>query len=247
MTKIIQQIFESYKLAAVFFLVAFPLACLPIVFEGLQHIAEVKIGMFAGEGGDNITDNGKAIRLFFGSLKVFSIIAVTVFIARFYVHGQSVRRALQFSASAKKAVMVGCLFMAAALVAVFYAGPALLRFITPDISETRATLIPLLVLFLAGFPLQSKMNGWMARIFDDAPLSEAQNKSLNKTMKGGFNVVIIAAFLPLMALHYFLNIQAMGGTAAQLWGLLTIDSVVVGLLACLLGSALYVVYRDGRK
>jgi hypothetical protein len=247
MKKLMSQTAESYRLAAVFLVAAFPLVCLPIFFEGLQHIAEVRLGMFAGEGSSELSETAQAIRLSFGALKVISIIATTVFVTRFFLHGKNVRRALQFSATAKKAILVGCLVMVVAMVLAFLVGPAFLRFLKPDISAAKAMLIPFLLLLFAGFPLQNKINGWMAYVFDDTPLSDMQNKSLNKAMKGGFSAVILATFLPTMVLHYFLNMQAMGGTAAQLWVLLTLDSFVVGVLACLLGASYYVVYRDGRR
>ena len=115
-----------------------------------------------------------------------------------------------------------------------------------DATAAQKNVLPILAVMVLGFPLQSKMNAWMARVFDDTPLSVHENKALNKAMMGGA-LVTIASVLPLMVGHYYLNTLAMGGSALALFVLLTLDSVVIGALAALMGAAFYVVYRDVRK
>ena len=39
----------------------------------------------------------------------------------------------------------------------------------------------------------------------------------------------------------------MGQTLPKLWMLLTLDSILVGVLAALMGAVFYVVYRDARR
>ena len=45
----IAKVMEPYKLAMFFIYLAWPLALLPVFFEGLQHYAEYKLGMFQAE------------------------------------------------------------------------------------------------------------------------------------------------------------------------------------------------------
>ena len=98
-----------------------------------------------------------------------------------------------------------------------------------------------------GFPLQNRMNAWMASVFDDSPIAKEENRDLNKAMMGGMSPVIIIAILPIFVLHYFLNMAAMGQTLPKLWMFLTLDSILVGVLAALMGAVFYVVYLDARR
>lgn len=63
-----------------------------------------------------------------------------------------------------------------------------------------------------------------------------------------FLLLFAAAFAPAMALHYALHGLAFGRPTALVWMLMALDSLVVGLLAALVGAAFYTAYaafRDG--
>lgn len=66
-------------------------------------------------------------------------------------------------------------------------------------------------------------------------------------MLGEFSPVMVVSFFPALALHYALNILAMGQGGFLLSFILLIDSFLVGLLAALLGSSCYVLYKDARR
>jgi hypothetical protein len=55
----------------------------------------------------------------------------------------------------------------------------------------------------------------------------------------------VAAFWPASTLHSYAHTLAIGAEPALVWTLMAADSLVVGLLAALLGSALAVSYRLG--
>ena len=112
-------------------------------------------------------------------------------------------------------------------------------------SKKQKALLPLLAVLMMGFPLQNHYNRWMAAVFDDTPISKQENKNLNKAMMGGMPVIIVV-IVPFMVIHYLLNMKAMDQALPTLLGLLTLDSLVVGLLAALMGATLYVIYRDAR-
>ena len=70
MSRAFKQIIESYRLTFIFIISALPLVCLPIFFEGLQHIVEVKLGMFTASDLESFGDEAQKKRLFFGIFKV---------------------------------------------------------------------------------------------------------------------------------------------------------------------------------
>ena len=191
-------------------------------------------------------DKQQNIRIGFGVFKVLSLAAVFMFLPRYFIHGRDVKRAVRLTASARLAVGLGTAGMIAMVLWMFVIGPAVVGMFKADATAAQKNVLPILAVMVLGFPLQSKMNAWMARVFDDTPLSVHENKALNKAMMGGA-LVTIASVLPLMVGHYYLNTLAMGGSALALFVLLTLDSVVIGALAALMGAAFYVVYRDVRK
>ena len=136
--------------------------------------------------------------------------------------------------------------MAAFVLWLFLLGPWVFGLLIENASANQRTLWPLIIGVLMTFPLQGLMNRWFATVFDDRPLSQQENQSLKKAILGMMIPVTIATIGPLMALHYFLNIKSMGQPLHNLWLLLTLDSLVAGVLATLMGATLYVIYRDAR-
>lgn len=246
MKTIISQTGESYRLAALFCFAAFPLFCVPVLFEGLQHIAEIWLGMFSAGAAENFTAEDQNIRLVFGVLKMLAITAMFAVVPRYFIHGRNMKAALSFSNDAKRAVLFGILFMILGVVMIFVVGPRVVELLIEGATAKQKMAYPLLAFLLLGFPLQMKMNNWLTRIFDDEPLREGDNKALNKAFKGGLSPVFLLSVLPLFVLHYALNTWAMGQTMALIVPLLGLDSLVVGLLAVLMGASTYVVYRDAR-
>ena len=247
MLRFIAQIIESYRLTFVFILAAFPLLCIPIFFEGLQHIAEVKLGMFAATGLEDFSDEAQRKRILFGAFKVLSLVATIIFLPRYFIHDRDIKRTLQFSLKARWVLSISFIIMVFVVLWMFILGPWIIGKLLENASIKQKTLLPLLAVLLMGFPLQNRMNAWMASVFDDSPIAKEENRDLNKAMMGGMSPVIIIAILPIFVLHYFLNMAAMGQTLPKLWMFLTLDSILVGVLAALMGAVFYVVYRDARR
>ena len=59
--------------------------------------------------------------------------------------------------------------------------------------------------------------------------------------------MIILSILPMMIVHYGLNIWAMGKPLGLVILSLSADSLLVGFLGVLMGATTYVVYRDVRQ
>ena len=247
MPRFIAQIIESYRLTFIFILAAFPLLCVPIFFEGLQHIAEFKLGMFAVTEPEDFSDEAQNKRILFGIFKVLSLVATIIFLPRYFIHGRDLKRTLQFSPKARRVLSIGFMIMVFVVLWMFILGPWIIEILLDNASIKQKTILPLLVVLLMGFPLQNRMNAWIATVFDDSPIAKEENRSLNKAMMGGLSPVIIITILPLFILHYVLNMASMGQTLPKLWMLLTLDSILVGVLAALMGAVFYVVYRDARR
>ena len=247
MKKIISQTGESYRLAALFCFAAFPLFFIPVFFEGLQHAAEVWLGMFEQNRADVFGADEQKIRLMFGALKVLSLMAVFAFVPRYFIHNQSVKKALSFSPKAKMYIATAFLGMVVLVVWVFILGPNLVSMVYTGATPTQKMLIPLVMVLILGFPMQNGMNKWVTQVFDDAPLRSGENAALNKAFKGGASPVIIVSILPMMILHYGLNIWAMGQSLGLIVVLLIADSLLVGFMGVLMGASAYVVYRYARK
>lgn len=247
MPRFITQIVETYRLAFVFMLAAFPLACLPILFEGLQHIAEVKLGMFINPEVRNFTNADQNKRLVFGVFKVLSLLAVAILLPRYFIHERDLKRTVKFSLKALKSIFIAFIISALAVLWIFVLGPMGVSLIIKDASNQMRMIAPMLFIIVAAFPLQSLMNKGMAKVLDDMPLSETENQAMTKAMMGGFAPLMILAIAPWMVLHYMLNIKAMGQSLPTLWAILTLDSVVVGVLGALMAAAIYMIYRDARS
>lgn len=247
MLKYSQLIKESYYLAFIFLVFAFPLAVVPVVFEGLQHIVEVNLGMFTPPEIKTFDPVKWNIRIGFGALKVMSILLSIILLPRYFINNRNIRQSLHLSVSAKKAALSAVVVTVISVLWAFIIGPWLLSLLDSSIAFMKRVLLSLCLWVGAGALMQSHVNNWLAKIYGEAPLLEQENKAISKVMLGGFSPVIVASFFPALALHYALNIFAMGKGFFLLSILLFIDSFVVGLLAALLGASCYVVYKDARR
>lgn len=247
MTKIsesIFQIFESYKLAFIFFTIAMPLAMIPILAEALQHYAEFKLGMFSLSKGAVLENHKQAIRLGFGVVKVLAIFFTALVLPRFFLHGRNKRIALSFISKSKSDLTRGLIYVLLSMLWLFAVGPAALSLVMPSLSEGKVLLLSFGALFILSIYLVKPTNNWIARLWGLSLPTATQHKAMNKAIYGiGFFVQIVVIF-PAMALHYWLGFNAMGASGVTLATILLLDSVVVGFLACLLASCVFVLIRD---
>jgi len=210
----------------------------------LQHFAEFKLGMFALEKGDVFSDQKQAIRLVFGTVKVLSIFFIILVLPRFFLKNQSQKSAMSFSKQNVSGLFKGLIFTLAMMLWVFWIGPNVISFLLPSLSQLKALLLLLLSPFLAAFVFSKSYNNWVAGLWDMPSPTAVQNKEINRALYGPGFIVQIATIFPAMGLHYWLGFNAMGATGATLAIILAIDSVVVGALACLMASCIFVLFRD---
>ena len=247
MTKIsnlFHQIIESYKLAFIFIAAAIPLALVPVLGEALQHFVEFHLGMFALEKGDSFSDQKQAIRIGFGLIKVISLMFIILILPRFFLKNRSRGDALSLTKKNTSAIFKGIIAMTVMMVWIFLIGPIIVSFFMPSLSTLKMTLLLLLSPFLVGFIFTKSVNNWMAGLWGLPSPTAAQHKEINKAIYGIGFIVQAAAIFPAMALHYWLGFNAMGAAGFTLATILIIDSVVVGILACLMASCIFVLFRD---
>ena len=236
-------------MATVFLVAGFALASTPMLTEALQHFVEYRLGMFNSADGI-VGESERNLRLAAGSVKVLSIMAIAIILPRYFLHGSSLKKALAFSATARRTVFLATLIFLGLFAFTFYLGPILIEYIVDagiDIPTNWQRLLPLLIGLMILFWVQTKYAGAMATMFDDEAMSEAEAKRFNRLSGGQFLPVALVTVLPLMAIHYQLNFMAVDQGLAALATILVVDSMVVGMLACLLGALSFVIYQAARE
>lgn len=88
------------------------------------------------------------------------------------------------------------------------------------------------------------VNNWITSLWGLPLPTPAQHKDIIKDLYGLGFIVQAAAIFPAMALHYWFGFNAMGQSGVILATILVLDSIVVGVLACLMASCIWVLIRD---
>ena len=199
------------------FLIACPLlAMVPVVVELVQHVVEVKLGMYDSLAAAKAAD-GHPLRMAFGFVKVMALVVPGYWVARFLAW-RDPALAARWDGRAV-ALFAGVVAYQAALA-------ALQLFVLP---RTGAVLLGC---FAVGSVVSALLVGWSAA----APLGEAAlgpraSLRLMAPRLVWTIVFMFAAMLPLMIVHYGLAAAAILGPKPLLWPVLIIDSLLVTWLA----------------
>jgi len=207
------------------FLLACPLiALIPIVAEFVQHVVEMRAGMYAGPEGARAAEMDPG-RMAFGFVKTLAICLIAYPATRFYASGgnAAIARRLDPRAVRLFAVVFALQTLLSALGLFAFGGAIAVGFFVFTL-----VFMPLLSRFVAAAPL----GAWIG------PPASIRQMAPQLPWAIAFNVI---AILPLMALHYALGIGAVfaPGDAAK-WALLVLDSLVVGWLAAALVAVTWV-------
>lgn len=202
------------------FLLACPLlAAVPVVVEMVQHLAEVRLGMYDSLVAAKAAD-GHPVRMAFGFAKVLSLTLASYWVMRWLAWRDPAlaerwdRRAVGLFVGVLAYHMI---LSAIQLFALPRTGAALLGGFLLS-----AVLGPLLAAWGVAAPLGNPAVGPIASIRLMAPrlLWSA--------------AYMLAALLPLMVVHYALGAAAIMGPRPLLWPALIADSLLVGWLAALM-------------
>ena len=221
---------DTYRMGARTALVAPGLLALIVLPEFAQHVAEIRLGMFESREAFRSLANDST-RWAFGYVKVAGFVIAILAVARFWALG-SVRRALLIRPGnlLRLAIAIGLTILAELSFNWLkeMSGSSLLDGLLTAVS----TLIQAgLLVYLVSALLDER----------DVSLRTAFTERYPTAL---FLLVIAAlAFIPAQVLHSVNHLLALGRPDAIVWALMVFDSLVVGLMAALVGTALYLANR----
>jgi hypothetical protein len=210
------------------FVVACPLlALVPVLFELIQHIVEVRIGMYDSPELAVATED-HPLRMTFGLLKIMALTVPFYWATRYFAGNRDVAAARSYDRTS--------LTLFAGVLAFMLAVAALSLFVLPrEGAGVIASLLgSLLVSVLAARWFAAAALGNAAI----GPLRSAREMLRLLPWAVAFT---IAAQLPLMIPHYGFAALAILGPKSLLWPGLVIDSFLVGWLALVIVAANWVV------
>ena len=248
MNKLLSQTIESYALALVFISALSWLVGIPVVFEGIQHLIEYSLGMF--DSGDGL-QKGKeeSLRLIAGVGKVASLMFASVVVSRYFLHDKNIKKTLQFNSSAIRSTLYFFLIMGLTLIFFNYGAPLFSNWVDSlglGLSAKAVALSPIFALLVLAWSLQSLVLKLFASMIEDSEIDWNSKKVVRYWTYQSFPVLVLA-IAPLMVLHYYFNWAAVDKEIIVQAVLLTADSLLVGVMAVLIGTATWVTYREAKS
>ncbi len=215
---------------------AFMLACpllfmVPVLFEFIQHVGEMHIGMYDGIAQAKAVEH-HPLRMGLGMLKILALTVPIYWVTRFLAFGHDAEAARRYDAKAVRLFAVYVLFQLAMAAVSLYAG---------SISGTVMAIEMVLSFIIGALVL---IWGTATTLANDrlGPLASA------KIM--GFHALWVAplsfiAILPLMVPHYGLAIAALTAKVGPtgVWAIHIMDSLLVGLLTAIMIAVGYYIAR----
>lgn len=206
---------------------------LVVVPEFLQHVAEIQLGMFDNrESARAVADH--PLRWAFGYAKIAGLVLTFLAAARFWWAREHDGRWWDLRTIGWGRFLLGLLL--------FGGLPLIAELLEPLVGTTAKDVATWLITF-ATLPLALLM---LAGLFGD------RRPTLRQMWTRGWPALLILcvllplAFAPAQILHGYNHRWAFGADPILVWALMIFDSLVVGLLAGLTGTALYLGYAAFR-
>jgi hypothetical protein len=222
---------EVYRKGFTLILAAPAVAAIAIVPEFVQHVAEIQLGLFASREAFAALGMDPT-RLAFGAVKVAGLIVCMLAAARYWACDGSLKRT--FAMPMKD---VGRTLFALALNLVV----SLPQVLTEKAGLPAALEYPIVA---ASWILSLLLLAYVVgAVIGDRDMTIA--RSLKRGWRFLPLLILLGAiaYLPPFALHMGAHWLAIGASEPIVWLVMALDALVVGLLATLVGSALYVAYR----
>ena len=201
-----------------------------VVPEFLQHIAEIRLGMFESRGAFKALQLDPT-RMAFGYAKVAGLMLAMLATARFWwVHERGAGRWWDLRRLAWGRFVAGFL--------IFFGIGSLPELAKPYVAQGAhqiagivwsILLLPFLFLMLAG-------------LFGDRSTRLAEMAKRSWPWLILTALLLVFGFAPVAWLHQMNHSWAMGAAPAVVWALMIFDSLLVGLLAGVTGTAFYLGY-----
>jgi hypothetical protein len=205
-----------------------------VIPEFVQHVVEIQLGMFDSREAARALGN-HPMRWAFGYAKIAGLVLAFLASARFWwcsLHGG---RWYDLRGIAWKKFLVGLvLFNLVGLAAEPLAG---------IVGEPALTILRIM-LSLLSLPFLFIM---LAGLFGDRTVTLADAWKSSWRYVPLFALLLVLGFAPAQLLHGLNHSWAFGASPALVWVLMIFDSLVVGLLASLVGAAIaisYLAFRD---
>lgn len=214
---------STYRGGTAFLLACPLLALVPVAFELIQHLAEVRIGLYDSLAAAKATEH-QPLRLALGMVKIAALVVPGYWITRF-LPARDARAARRLDPPAVRAFAV--------VVAVQLALAAVQLFALPP------TPAALLAALAAGEAISGLLIAWAVSAplgGDVGPVASVRIMARQLPWTIAF---LVAATLPLMIPHYVLGALALLGPRALLWPVLVVDSALVGWLTAVMTASGY--------
>jgi hypothetical protein len=223
---------ESYWLGFRTLLVAPAFVAVSAMPELLQHAVEIENGMFESrEAARAFADS--ALRWNFGYGKIAGLILAILLVARLWAKGGSVRDALR--------IRLPVLIKVIVIFAVMTLGVGF-------VSTRLGALWPageLAISILSNFA-QAGIAVWMVGVLTEDPAASLQRAFTVQLPTALVMLILLGcAAGPAQLLHGLDHRLALGQPQTLVWLLMAFDSLLVGMMAALMGAALAVAYRMG--
>lgn len=220
------------------YMLACPLLfAVPVVVEFIQHVIEMRIGMYDSVAAAQAVESHGG-RLAWGVVKTLALSVAVYWVARFLAFGPA--RAGRLEAGAVRLyvpVLLWGLFWTAA----FLWGGAAMRTVGLGDHAVAAGASVAAATFVLGVLLAPWRIG--------AALGNARLGFFRSIGLVGWRVwwglvFTLVAVLPPMAVHYGLSFLAMGATEGAAWAVLAADALVVGYLGAVIAATDFAIARD---
>jgi len=225
---------ELYRKGATLAIAAPAIVALALVPELAQHVAEIQLGMFLSHA-DFVAHQMDPLRMGFGVVKVLGMVLCMLAAARYWACDGSVKRTLLVPwRDLGRILLAIALNVAASL---------------PTELVSRIELTP---------PLEAAILviGWTFSLLLLAYLVGAvvgdRSMTVSRSLLHGWRllpllaILLPSAYLPAFGLHMGAHWLAISAAPALVWAVMLADAFIVGALASLVGSALYVAYARSR-
>ncbi|HAD18729.1 MAG TPA: hypothetical protein DCF81_17935 [Erythrobacter sp.] len=199
-----------------------------VLWEFAQHVVEVRIGMFESRDMARLrNDNG--LRMAFGWIKMTSIYVGAFFVIRHFA-SQREGRVLAPLGTAALRFLPYVLYALVVFAAMFYA-----RALVPEVHVTALRS----ALGLGQLLIEPLLMTWVVAAATDGRVANPLVSARRLGWLYGLALPLyILTRLPFSLLHQQLNRLSIGEAGIQLWGLLALDSLVVGLIVAISPSAM---------
>lgn len=217
--------FAAWRLAPAFVAVA-------SIAEFAQHIVEIRLGMFASLASAKALQNDP-LRWDFGYAKIAGVVITILLIGRFWGVGRSWRQTV---------CMPPAVIGKALLAIVLLAGSTFLlaspRFTLPGAVD--------IIRDVAGWIVQCGLILWLCATLFDVP-AVTLRRSFTDYLPSAIVMLLLfgAGMLPAQLPHRLAHHIVLGQPVAITWAIMAIDALVIGTMAALGGSALYLGCKCG--